>query len=256
MLTSANPSEQVADTTTIVPPQTLSELLHTLQHAQLKNFPALKSKASLLADLLHKSPDRVTIQDIEDIRPSLRLHLTKRRLTENSIRTYVNEIQFLLAQAKRVGWSTSIEIPPVWAEVMDRRTNPVFKDLTKYVMARKSHPTLVTSDDVESWIFDYVKSGGSFTSAKILKSVFGKVLSSCGHNQLRRPDGVGIPFESFPDSLKAEVRELLNWKTAVYAKGRSKKQRVRQTTSRNAEKRLSNLYGFAVNVLGETGIDA
>src|SRR5258705_8914729 len=107
---------------------------------------------------------------------------------------------------------------------MDRRTNPVFKDLTKYVMARKSHPTLVTSDDVESWIFDYVKSGGSFTSAKILKSVFGKVLSSCGHNQLRRPDGVGIPFESFPDSLKAEVRELLNWKTAVYAKGRSKKQ--------------------------------
>ncbi len=116
-LTSANPSEQVADTTTIVPPQTLSELLHTLQHAQLKNFPALKSKASLLADLLHKSPDRVTIQDIEDIRPSLRLHLTKRRLTENSIRTYVNEIQFLLAQAKRVGWSTSIEIPPVWAEV-------------------------------------------------------------------------------------------------------------------------------------------
>jgi hypothetical protein len=85
-------NEVDASTTTEVgkAPRLLAEVLKSFADRNASNLPALKSKASLLSDLLKKPAGEITIDDLEDAKPILRGFLTSRRMAENSIRTYVN----------------------------------------------------------------------------------------------------------------------------------------------------------------------
>lgn len=71
-----------------------------------------------------------------------------------------------------------------------------------------------------------------------------------------REKDYGIPLEDFPVELKRQVRELLRWKRAEYSRGRPKSGHHREITSKRLEHVICALYGFTVNIRGESGVNS
>ena len=231
------------------PPQKLTELLAQIETQGTRNFPALKSKLPLIAELLNKTPDQVTIQDLEGIKPGFRSFLVKRRLAENSIRAYVYEVGFLLKYAKLLGWRPTVNVPPAWVTVRQNCIDKKCTNLVTYLMSKKKSPAQVTPEDVESWIAYHVGRGGSLKSSRNKKTDFWKIMASCGFGQVLLKERYSIPLRELPEPLKADVKELVRWKTADFEPGRSKKAKIREVTSRNLEKGFCSLYGFIHNII-------
>jgi integrase len=253
ILTTANVGSEV------VAPQTLTELLCRIEANRAPNLSALKSKASLLSDLLNKPADLLTIQDLMDARPNLRSYLIERRLADNTIRAYVYEVTFLLKRAKALGWKPIMNVPPAWKTVMQLCIEQKCTKLCIYLMARRMSPEQVTPEDVQSWIEGCVKAGRALKPARSKKSAFWKLMASCGFLmdvRVRPKDDFGIRVEEFPDRLRGEVNELLTWKTAKFAIDRSKRGRIRPNTAENLKHAFSALFGFTQRVLGATGIES
>jgi hypothetical protein len=68
-------------------------------------------KIAKLSEMLQKSPDEVTIDDIHYAKPGLRPYLKSQRLAENSVQAYVSEVSCLLKHAVRLGWKPDAEVP-------------------------------------------------------------------------------------------------------------------------------------------------
>jgi len=172
-------------------PQTLAGLLTQLETQEITNLPALKSKLPLMADLLMKRADQVSIQDLGEIKPELRRLLAERRLAQNSVHTYISEIGFLLKKAKALGWKPTVNVPPAWQAVW-QCCGKKNRKLITYLMKNRKSPGQVTSEDVESWIAEHVAQGGALAPARRHKSVFWKMMVSCGFTQVQLEKRYGI----------------------------------------------------------------
>jgi hypothetical protein len=85
--------------------------------------------------------DQITIDDIDYAKSSLRPYLVTRRLAENSVRTYVNEVRVLVNEAKALGWLPGADIPVAWHAVMERCKEAKCDVLCRYLMRRKKSPS-------------------------------------------------------------------------------------------------------------------
>lgn len=240
-------------------PQTLLDLLNRLAEKGVPNLPGLRSKASLLAELLQKPAAQIMIDDVNLLRTSLRPQLALRRLAENSIRTYVNEIGVLLKYAAAMGWVPDTALPPAWSNVVKRCKEAKCEALCRYLARKRKSPKHVTAEDVEAWIAEYVAMGKAWSTARGNASAFWKVLFECGQISALPPllrEGFGISLENFPGPLGAEVAELLRWKQAHYVPHRPKRGRLRAESAGNLKRSFSELLGYAVNVRGMTTINS
>src|SRR5580698_1612740 len=94
----------------------------------------------------------------------------------------------------------------------------------------------VTTEDVDAWIAEWVGQGKAWSTVRGKSSAFCKVLFACGQlSELPAilQDGFGIPLDEFPNTLRAEALELLNWKQANYAVNRPKHGKLRAESAGN-----------------------
>jgi hypothetical protein len=238
-------------------PRTMSELIAILTEENVPRLSALRSKAAVLSEMLRKPADEITIGDIQFAKPGLRAYLKSRRLAENSVQAYISEVSCLLKHAVRLGWKQDAEVPAAWQRVLERCIEAKCDDLCRYIVRTKKNPQLVKQEDLDEWIAERVKLGGTWSTARRKSTKFWKVLLSAGvvkELPASLKDGFGVPLADFPDSLRTEIESLLSWKTASVARGRPKRGKIRQESAGNLQRSFSELYGYATRVSGVVGI--
>lgn len=242
-------------------PRTLTELLQHLGQRGVRNLAALRSKAALLSEFLNKPVDEITIVDIEEAKARFRPFLVQRRLKENSVKTYQNEIAFLIKFARTLGWKPDEAIPEVWRPLMDHCKKVRARQLCKFLMGKRKHPSQIVEEDVDQWMATWVIGGGAYRTAKVQSARLWKALVTCGLREdvpaaIMQCEEYGIRVEDFPNDLKAQVEEILRWKQASWAKGRPRDGRHRPITAGNLRQAFCVLYGFAITVLGDLQINS
>lgn len=250
-----NPSESGA--LELTSGATVANLLKVLKTTPTRGLKMLESTCSVLCMNLNEDPDHLTIQAILDAKDDLRLLLSNRKYAENSIRTYVNNVTILLNRAREAGWRPSDAVPEAWWPVMAKASEKKRRQLIKAVAKTGQSPRDVSEQDVCDWADKAVSRGASLNHANQVKTWFWKALHDLN---LTGPKGkrlmtrymIGPDF--FPDPLKKEVNDVLKWKQAPFAAKRPKNGRHRPVTARNLRYVLCGLYGFAVNILGNSEI--
>jgi hypothetical protein len=240
-------------------PRTVSELIEVLSEKNVPRLSALRSKAAILSEMLRKPADEITIDDVHYAKPGLRPYLKSRRLAENSVQAYISEVSCLLKHAVRLGWKQDAEVPAAWQRVLERCIEAKCDDLCRYVLRARKSPQLAKQEDLDEWIAERVKLGGTWRTARDKSTKFWKVLLSSGvvkELPASLKDGFGVPLSDFPTALRTEVESLLNWKTASVARGRPKRGKIRQESAGNLKRSFSELYGYATRINGVVGIDS
>jgi integrase len=124
-------------------------------------------------------------------------------------------------------------------------------------MTIRNHPREVTPEDVDQWVLKAAQKEDHWSASK-KRTRFWFILRDCSlvtklPKCLLRAKNYGIPLRDFPEGMKKEVSELLKWKQDFYVWDRECG-RHRPTTARRLAHVICALYGFAVNIAGETGI--
>jgi len=199
----------------------------------------------LVASLLNKAPADVAIQDIEDIKPTLRRSLDARKLTENSVRTYMYEITLLLKLAKSFGWSSSLQVPSAWESVWPQCKERNCVGLATSLMKLRSEPQFVTEEDLNSWIFQYVIGGRSLTTARDRAEKFRAILARERAVTDGTPSASKAAELTIPNSFRSEVERLMRWKTGSYSSGRAHRGAISEETAKKIGHTFCALNRFA-----------
>jgi integrase len=240
-------------------PKTLGDLLHILGENPPAEFPTLRTTCARLSDYLDKLIDQITMDSVNETRDGFRPYLESRRYAQNTIRTYVNHTRLLLKRATEFGWEPSQAEQEEWRCVLALARERKCADLAKYLAGIRETPRDVTIEDVDGWVEICIQRRLSQEYSENKRTWFWRLLRDCGCTEqtplcLLREKGYGIPLEQFPDLIKREVIELLRWKCAEYSAKRPKGGRHRKVTSINLQYLIQALYGFVVNILGESDI--
>jgi integrase len=241
-------------------PTTLADLLAIWVENPPREAAMLRNTCVRLADY-HRAPVReVTIDEVEQERKGFRPYLEGRKYSENSIRTYVNHVRILVNYASAAGWQPVDRSSPEWNRVVQLAAEHKCADLARHLLTIRNHPREVTSEDVDQWVLATARHS-AYQSTLRKKLRFWRILRDCGYitklpKCLLREKNYGIPIQNFPADLKKEVSELLKWKQAFYVWDRPRDARHRPPTARRLAHVISALYGFAVNMAGETEISS
>ena len=234
-------------------PKTLVDLLRYLEPKGLRNFSALKSKATVLSAYLRKPADLITLDDIDLAKPNLRSFLTSRKLAENSIRAYISEVGTLLKHAKAMGWVPGADVPTAWLTALGRSVEAKCDVVCRAMSRKRKSPKQVTQEDIDAWVVEQVQHGQPWKTARRRANSFMKVMALCGAVQELPPllkDDFGVRLEDFPSGLRKEVEEALRWKTANFSSGRPGHGKIRELSAANLRASFCQLYGFATSILG------
>jgi len=150
-------------------------------------------------------------------------------------------------------------MPEEWRKVMEQAQGRQCIDVAKYLSRIRKTPREVSIQDVNDWARTRTIQGLSHESATNKKTWFWRLLRDCGSTEQTpmcfvREQDYGISLPEFPPDFKKEVLELLRWKCAEYSRTRSKDGRHREVSSKKLRQFISTLFGFAVNIRGESGI--
>lgn len=214
-----------------------------------------------LTDYHGLSIEVLTLEAVDRARKGFRSFLESRKYEENSIRTYVNHVRLLLKYAVAAGWQPCETTSPAWDRVVQLAKDRDCSDLARFLATIKKHPRDVTIEDVNEWLRITTQRGWSHNRASKKRSTMWRILRDCDYTTkiptyLLREKHYGIPIRNFPSDLKREVDELLEWKQMVYAWDRPNNARHRPPTAKRLAHVISTVYGYAVNIAGETGISS
>jgi hypothetical protein len=240
-------------------PKTVGDLLRLLEDNPPREFSMLRSTCSMLADYFGKPADEILFDSVQEARTRLRPYLESRKYAENSIRTYVNHVRILLNRAKECGWNTTMEHSAAWRPVLELAAEAKCKDVSNYLAKLKKTPRQVTVEDVERWAELRLQEGASYSRIKGQQTRFWRLLRHCGCMEdvpltLLREKDYGVPLGTFVPQLQVEANELLRWKLQEYSIDRPSAARHRPVSSKKLQKELNSLYGFAVNIRGDSDI--
>src|SRR6266478_5646128 len=87
--------------------QTLQDLLKAIEIQQgcdSQVLSMLKATAGHFCMYFGKPPDRIAIGDLTELRPYFRVYFREHGFKNNSVRTYIYYLRFLLEKAKELGW--------------------------------------------------------------------------------------------------------------------------------------------------------
>ncbi|HKO17905.1 MAG TPA: phage integrase SAM-like domain-containing protein [Acidobacteriaceae bacterium] len=236
----------------------LRDLLDSLHGQPTPWSGMLRSTAARLQEFYSQASDRIRINDIADDREAFRDYLTARKYTRNSVRSYMNYAGTLVRLARERGWKPSeAQMPIEWASIASACA-PREEALLKHLMKRVGHPALVREDHFRSWAKMMTVKGRSYDWAQLSVVSMRRSLIQAGYsanfpNALNRAR-YGIRLLSFPETLKAEVEDVLRWKVAAFMPGRSRRAQIRPVSAEGLQNTFERLYGFAVNIEGVTTI--
>ena len=250
---SANSTNEVQDL------KTLGDLLHIFGKNPPRDFAAMRTACTWLAVYLDKATDQITIDAVDETRDGFRQFLESRTFAENTIRKYVDSVRGLLKNAKELGWRPDKPVPEEWRAVLGLAEEKKCDGLAKGLARIGKVPREVTIDDVDRWVQEATQHGFSYQGACNQKYRFWRLLRECGCTEqvpkcILRGKGYGISLAQFPQGLRREVLELLRWKQAEFAAKRPKGGRLRPVTAKRLQSIICSLFGFAINIRGESEI--
>jgi hypothetical protein len=240
-------------------PKTLGDLLHILGENPPPEFPTMRATCARLSDYLDKPIDEITVDSVNETRDGFRPFLESRTYAQNTVRTYVNLTRRLLKSAAEFGWEPNQAVQEEWRGVLVLAPERKCADLAKYLARIRKTPQEVTIEDVDQWVQLCIQNRLSLAYSESKRTWFWRLLRDCGCTEqtpmcIVREKRYGVPLEQFPEGLRREAVELLRWKRAEYSRNRPPDGRHREVTSKNLKYVIQGLFGFAVNIRGESQI--
>ncbi|HWH59905.1 MAG TPA: tyrosine-type recombinase/integrase [Terriglobales bacterium] len=230
-------------------PSTVLEALDLLKTRGCDRLPSLFSKLTLVASLLNKLPEDVSLGDLSDIKPNLRSLLEARHLAENSIRTYVYEIRFILQWARKLGWAYSLSVPAAWAAIWTASKEQNCLRVATDMIKLCADPRQVTAEHLNEWIVKYVVSGHSLQAGRHRARKLRLILTEGFATQECPSASDEAANVNVPDEFRTEVLRIIRWKTASYAPHRSKDEQIREVTAEHIERTFYSLYRYSQAIL-------
>jgi hypothetical protein len=240
-------------------PETLADLLDIFAENPPPEFPTMRTTCARLSDYLDMPVGQITIDSVNETRDGFRPFLEGRKYANNSIRTYVNHARRLLKSATQFGWKPDESMPEEWRGVLALAEESSCADLAKYIAKMRKSPQEVTIEDVDGWVEICIQNRLSQEYSENKRTWFWRLLRDCGCTEqtplcLLREKRYGIPLEQFPVGLGKEAAELIRWKGAEYSAKRPKGGRHRKVTSTHLKYLIQALFGYAINIRGESDI--
>jgi integrase len=234
-------------------------------HGRLGNEHAmLRSTAARLTEYFKMDPAQISLDIVSRNRSGFRDYLRSMRLKKNSVRSYSNYVNILLVRAKELGWKEApVTVPAVWTPVLEQvQAAPVHSrciKLLRFLVDKALTPATVQESDFAEWAHLEAKKGTSFSKTRGRIGRMRRILVETEHNSNLRTDllhktSYGVRFEDLPDTLRAELKDVLRWKQDRFVPSRPKGAQIRPITAYRLELYFRNLYGFATSVQGVEGI--
>jgi hypothetical protein len=240
------------------PPTTLKELLDIIATRGDNNLSMLRTTAVRLSEFMDKSIGELSIDTLVDVRSSFSDYLKQRRYKPNTIRTYRQNTQRLVQWAEQLGWvSGKQSVEQAWMPLLDALAgNPrAYTAVIFNAIQNRRLPSEFTVGDLDDWGESMLNAGRQYRTVVVGKWSFRKAVTNAGLNSLLpklepapRKSAYRVPAGELPEPLRTEVRELLVWKQARFAKGRPQKTRHRPVSAKLLESNICRLFGFAKNI--------
>jgi integrase len=233
---------------------TVHDLLMALNEHPPSEYPMLRSTAARLSEFYGRPTEEIKLDLLPEDIDGFRDHLTGLRYKKNSVRSYVNFAHRLIASAKELGWEPAPPcLPAGWDPLLTDATEAGCRRLLRYLANKGLSPAAVEQADLDEWVQIEVKRGASYLKAQGRATRMRRIIVRGGFTSKLEVNKVqkaayGIPMEKFPETLRAEIEEVLRWKQDRFVPSRPKKAKVRPVTARCLEGVFSRLYGFVVNV--------
>ena len=238
--------------------------LHDLLEAIRRREPEQRGLVAMLGATaahiqmhLGKSSDKIAIRDLLDVNAGLQVYFREKSFRRNSIRSYLNYIRILIQEAKKLGWAEdSPELAKAWQKILPI----VAKEegcpgIIRYAIRSGKQPAAFAEADLNGWGDAAIRDGRSYVYVQSLKSRFKRCVFRAGLGSdlpqlLPSRAGYGIPLSKFPLNLKAQVTELLRWKTAAFSLGRAARGKHRAVSATGLRYLISRIYGYLVKIKG------
>ena len=148
-------------------------------------------------------------------------------------------------------------VPPEWEDYSESIKHAHACNLRYFLIQLGRSPATVREDDFALYISGHTGAGGSYESACRTTSCMRKILLIARANEdpprIRTTKlAYGIALSDFPEPLRSQVTEICNFRLHSDV-GTSGNRPVRSTTAKACEYGFSFLYGYAVNIAGNTG---
>jgi hypothetical protein len=244
--------------TPATPPATLKQLLDIIAGRGDKNFAMLRTTAVRLSEFMEKPFEDLSIDVLVDVRSQFSDYLKQRRYATNSIRTYRQNTQRLVRWAEQLGWvSCKQSVEAAWKPFLDALAgNPRgYTCVIFHAIQSGRFPSEFSVADLNEWGESMLRAGRQYRTVVNGKWNFRKALLNAGLTTLLpklepapRITAYGVRAADLPEPLGAEVKELLAWKQARFAKGRPQWTRHRPVSAKLLENVICRLFGFAKNI--------
>lgn len=256
----SKPHESAADCA-YTSPTTLSELLGILESDSPKSLPMLRSAVVKIAEFQNQRTEEISLDRVFEMRSPLRRYLKSRTYTENSIRTYVNLVSTLIQKARAAGWRPYQTLSEEWQQILAVAPKNKCTDIVRSLALLRKSPREVTSDDVDAWCENALGRGLRSIKVNRKRGAFWRLLRECGMTDYKplsaiRAQVYKVPFEQLPQQLRMDVEQLIKWKTAEFQLGRLRGEQIRAVTANGIIEKVCQLFGYAVNVRGLSGIES
>ena len=247
-------------------PQLISDVLAALSltalsDADKQQLAMLRTTAGHISECLDIPLDQLTINALVPLAPQFTTYLQGRRHRPNAIRAYRNYLNVLLRKAKALGWTPAHpEVPKAWEPIIAALAKVTkARGIVRYAIAMGKTPSTLTDRDLSDWAQMMLTQKRSYNYVIHLQGEFRRELAKAGlagtlpgiFREWKSQTSYCVPLESekFPPALRQEVKTVLKWKQAPYAKGRRAKSQIRPISAKKVESAITQMYGFLVNVM-------
>lgn len=234
----------------------LQDLLDALQKDPPKEIAMLRSTATKVAESYRKTCAEVPIEAVDADRDLFRDYLRRRKYPPTSVRSYSNYAGILAKRARNLGWSPSpVAITTDWAPLTQTIRRLKLMPIVRYLIRQGRVPATVQELDFANWIEKEVRRDRSYSRAlQVTRSIrVVLVRAGCGAALSQKrlaKKRYGISLAAFPEPLKNEVKDAIQFRQSRYVGSRSKSKPIRAITAESLRQSFCSLYGFAVNIAG------
>lgn len=224
----------------------------------------LTTTAGHLSKLLKKSVEEIGIESLIDLDDDFRKFLRSRHYSRSSVRSYIYFMRLLLRRAKKLGWQApQVKLPPEWESVsMALKPGLHITSIVRFAIRLGKTPSQFSDECLNEWGAHLIAQGRSYEYVRRVKNDFRLAVREGGLGKLfpalrtrsRQEFTYRIPLIAFPEALQADVVHLLTWKQALYSPRRPKHGRHRAVSAKHLERRICELYGYAVSTGRAEGI--
>jgi hypothetical protein len=239
-----------------VTPATLVDILRAADKARGPTERMLHTVGNLLSEFFQGSFETITLCMIRDDRDRFRSFLADRKLTPNSVKSYIYYLDVILRRAEKLGWVyTPPRLPADWQLVADLLKRPATMRIVRFAVRLGVETSEFSEDHLEEWIRDRVSQNQSRRTAASECSHFRQAISAPGtgiHLPLIKPQApvYGVKLANMHPGLRGDIEKIIEWKTCDYNPDRHAKAHIRKVSAEHLLSAFIQIEGYRQNIKG------